>query len=618
MNPYLRLVRYVLRHRARLLAAMAAALAVGVLNTLTFATGLPFFRVLFGEESAGTGAIDVWSRNLIDALRRIAGRDKASLLAAFLALGVVLTALKSFARFLQDAWTAALTRRAVLDVAEEVFAHALKQPVGFYEAQGLQDSISRFTTDVDYLSAGLGAALAKVVREPVKVVGMVAVAAAIDVELTLLTLGVFPIVFGTTALLARKIRRRARGVLEARSGMMSVAAEALGGLRTVQAFGGEAAEITRFAARSARLYDEDRRMTRTDAMTSPVLETMSALGVAAMLGVGLSRIVAMDAASFLALYTSLLGTLDPFRKLGDLGNRIGISSAAAERLFALRDRVPTIADAPHAAALPDGGGAVRFDDVAYVYPDGRAALDGVSFAVPAGARVAVVGPSGAGKSTLLDLVPRLRDATCGTVRVDGADVRDATLASVRGRCAIVHQHPDLFDGTVAENVARGRPDASAAAVEAACRRAHAHDFVAAMPDGYATRLGAGGAGLSGGQRQRLALARAVLRDPRILLLDEPTSALDRDSEEALRAALADFLPGRTVFVIAHRPETVDGADLVLVLREGRVEAFGTPEDVAARSETYRRLRARGLDTPEPEATAPDAAADLPDPGRAGD
>lgn len=615
MSPYLRLVRYVLRHRARLAATMAAALAVGLLNTLTFATGLPFFRVLFGETPQGDGPMDRWSRGLIDALTSFAGDDKASLLAAFLGFGVALTALKALARFLQDAWTAALTRRAVLDVAEEVFGKALAQPVGFYEARGVQDSITRFTTDVDYLSAGLGAALGKVVREPVKVVGMVAVAAAIDLRLTLLTLAVFPVVFGTTALIARKIRRRARGVLEARSGMMSVAAEALGGLRTVAAFGGEQAEAARFAARAARLYEEDRRMTRTDALTSPVLETMSALGVAATLGVGLSRIVAMDASAFLALYTSLLGTLDPFRKLGDLGNRIGISSAAAERLFALADRVPELRDAPGATPLaPSGprGAAVQFEDVGYAYPDGRVALDGVSFEVPAGARVAVVGPSGAGKSTLLDLVPRLRDPGRGRVLLDGRDLRDATLASVRGRSAIVHQHPDLFEGTVAENVTRGRPGADAAAVEAACRRAHAHEFVVAMPDGYATRLGAGGAGLSGGQRQRLALARAVLRDPAVLLLDEPTSALDRDSEEALRAALAGFLPGRTVFVIAHRPETVEGADLVLVLRGGRVEAFGPPAAVAATSETWRRLLARGLDAADDTEPAPG-----PDDPRAG-
>jgi ATP-binding cassette, subfamily B, bacterial len=165
---------------------------------------------------------------------------------------------------------------------------------------------------------------------------------------------------------------------------------------------------------------------------------------------------------------------------------------------------------------------------------------------------------------------------------------------VRGRCAIVHQHPDLFEGTIAENVARGRPGATAAEIEAASRRAHAHEFVAALPDGYATRLGARGAGLSGGQRQRIALARAVLRDPRVLLLDEPTSALDRESEEALKTAIADFLPGRTVFVIAHRPETVMRADLVLVLRDGSAEAFGTPDAVAARSETYRRLLSRGF------------------------
>jgi len=610
MRSYLRLLRYVLRHRARLAAALGAAVAVGVLNTATFATGLPFFRVLFGEAPAGTGAVDRASRRVIGALRGVVGDDRGALILAFLAVFVTLTALKSLARFFQDAWTAALTRRAVLDVAEEVFAKALRQPIGFYETHGVSDSITRFTTDVDFLSAGLGAVLAKLVREPLKVVGMVVIAAAIDLRLTLITLAVFPVVFGTTAYLARKIRRRAQGVLEARSGMMSVAGEALGGLRTVQAFCGEPVEEARFAARSARLYDEDRRMTRTDALTSPLLETLAAMGVAVTLWAGLSRIVAMDASAFLALYTALLGTLDPFRKLGDLGNRVGISGAAAERLFALADRAPEIVERAGASPLPAGGGAVRFEDVQFAYPDGRTALQGVTFDVPAGSFVAVVGHSGAGKSTLLDLIPRLRDATSGCVRLDGADVRDATLASVRARSAIVHQHPDLFEGTVAENIARGRPGASLDEIETAARRAHSHEFVLALPEGYRTRLGPGGAGLSGGQRQRLALARAVLREPRILLLDEPTSALDRESEEALRAALADFLPGRTVFVIAHRPGTVDRADRVLVLREGRVEAFGRPEDVAAASPTYRRLREQGF----LEETAAAAAAGPGDPG----
>ena len=329
-------------------------------------------------------------------------------------------------------------------------------------------------------------------------------------------------------------------------------------------------------------------------MTSPLLETMAAVGVALALWAGMGRIVRMDAAAFLALYSALLGTLDPFRKLGDVGNKISVSGAAADRLFALLDRVPEIRDAPGAAPIPREGGAVAFEAVRYAYGDGRVALDGVTFAVEAGAVVAVVGPSGAGKSTLFDLFPRLRDPTSGRVLQDGVDLRAATLASVRGRTAILHQHPDLFEGTVEENVARGREGATRAEVEAACRRANAHEFVTRMPEGYATRLGPGGVGLSGGQRQRLALARAVLRDPAVLLLDEPSSALDPESEDALRAALAGFLPGRTVFVIAHRPGTVEGADRVLVLRDGRVEAFGRPDEVARESATFRRLRAQGF------------------------
>lgn len=609
MKAYLRLLRYAARHRRRLVAALIAAVAVGLLNTATFATGLPFFRVLFGEAPREANSLDRWSATVIDHIRSVVGEGKGPLLLGFLGLFVALTAAKSLARFLQDAWTAALTRRTVLDVAEEVFEKALAQPTGFYEARGIGDSVTRFTTDVDFLSAGLGVVLAKLVREPLKVVGMVAVALAIDVRLTLVTLLVFPVVFGTTAFLARRIRRRARGVLEARAAMMGVASESLQALKTVQAFRGEASEAARFREAAARLYDEDRRMTRTDALTSPLLETTAALGVALTLWAGLSRIVAMDAAQFLALYSALLGTLDPFRKLGDVGNRIAVSGAAAERLFALLDRVPEIADAPDARPLPPGRGAVEFEDVGFRYPDGRVALEHVSFRVEPGTVVAIVGKSGAGKSTLLDLVPRLRDAATGAVRIDGVDVRAATLSSVRAACAILHQSPDLFGGTIGENIARGRPGAPSEAIEAAARRAHAHDFIAATPLKYATRLGPGGAGLSGGQRQRVALARAILSDPRVLLLDEPTSALDRESEDALRAALAEFLPGRTVMISAHRPGTVERSDRVLVLREGLVEAFGPPADVARESALYRRFLAEGFADagPAAESTAGSAS-----------
>jgi subfamily B ATP-binding cassette protein MsbA len=263
--------------------------------------------------------------------------------------------------------------------------------------------------------------------------------------------------------------------------------------------------------------------------------------------------------------------------------------AGMVRVFTIIDEPPTIFDAPDATALPAGHGHVVFDDVHFVYPDGREGLRGLSFEALPGTTVALVGPSGGGKSTALSLIPRLLDATAGAVRIDGADVRSVTLASLRDSIAYVGQDALLFDDTVAANIGMGRPGADQAAIEAAAEAAAAAGFIAALPQGYDTRVGPGGQRLSGGQRQRVALARALLRAPRILLLDEATSALDTESEAAVQMALATLRKGRTTIVIAHRLSTVRDADLVVALADGRAQQSGTHASLMTADGLYARL-----------------------------
>jgi subfamily B ATP-binding cassette protein MsbA len=275
--------------------------------------------------------------------------------------------------------------------------------------------------------------------------------------------------------------------------------------------------------------------------------------------------------------------------LGSLNAALQEGLAGLLRVFSVVDEIPHITDGPGAAALPPGHGRVMFDDVHFVYPDGRIGLGGLSFTAEPGTMVALVGPSGAGKSTALGLIPRLHDATAGAVRIDGADVRQVTLASLRDSIAYVAQDALLFDDTVEANIRMGRPMASDDDVATAAEAAAAAGFIAALPDGYGTRVGPGGQRLSGGQRQRVALARALLRDPRILLLDEATSALDTESEAAIQAALARLRQGRTTIVIAHRLSTVRDADLVVVMQDGRAVERGSHAVLLEQGRVYTRL-----------------------------
>jgi ATP-binding cassette subfamily B protein len=497
---------------------------------------------------------------------------------SFSGLLLGLAAVRSLFSFLQGYLAERASQGAAYDMRNAIFGHIATLSFSYHDKAQTGQLMTRVTSDVDTVRNFTGNGLLQFVNAIVMLVGSAAVLLATNWRLALIVLLMIPGVLLVFVYFFRTVGPRFRLVAQKLGNLNTVLQENLAGVRVVKAFAREPFEQQRYQAANDDLLSESLWIVQRSASTFPLVFFIANLGTLAVAWLGGRDVIAgtMSVGELVAFNTYLAFLLMPIFILGGTIAQITQSAASARRVFEVLDAPVEVLDTAGAIELPPVRGRVAFEAVSFEYAGGgRPSLSDVSFVAEPGQTIAILGPTGAGKSTIINLIPRFYDVTAGHVTIDGIDVRDVTLASLRRQIGIVLQESTLFSGTIRENIAFGRPDASDAQIAAVAQAAQAHDFITSLPDGYATVVGERGVTLSGGQRQRLAIARALLLDPRILILDDSTSAVDAETEFQIQQALRGLMQGRTAFVIAQRLSTVRDADHILLLDNGRLIAQGS-------------------------------------------
>jgi ATP-binding cassette subfamily B protein/subfamily B ATP-binding cassette protein MsbA len=537
--------------------------------------------------------------------------DPFHVLALVTGLVVVGVAVKCFFEFGQESLVGSVVNLALFDLRNRFYRNVIHLDVEHFGEHGTGELMARFTNDMDSLGTGLKTLFGRVIAEPLKALSCVVLACTISWQLTLMFLVLVPLAALILARAGRLMKQATRRLLERMSNIYKILQESFLGIKVVKAFTMEPYERRRFCAATKDYYHKAMLVVNIDALADPIIEVLAVLAIAGALLAGSYLVLRnetslwgvkltstrLEAESMLQLYLLLAAVADPVRKLSSVFTRLQSGAAAADRIFDFVDRHPRVtanSDGPRLPRRPAGAGKgpadyIRFRNVCFSYRPGDATLANIDLTVRQGETVAIVGANGSGKTTLLNLIPRFYDPDHGSVFVDGHDLRAVHLRSLRQQIGLVTQEAVVFEDTIYNNIAYGTRGATAEQVEQAARRAYAHDFIARKEGGYQFRVREGGTGLSGGEKQRIALARAILRNPSILLLDEFTSQNDTESEAAIHRALLDFKVGRTTFLISHRLNTLEIADRIVVLEQGRVAGVGTHAELLATCPPYLRL-----------------------------
>jgi len=524
-------------------------------------------------------------------------------LAIIIGLVVVGVAFKGFFEFCQESLVGSVVNLSLFDLRKKFYRNVIHLDVNYFSEQGTHELMARFTNDMEMLGTGTKTLFGKVVAEPLRALACIIGACLISWQLTLLFLFLVPIALFVLTKVGRIMKRATRRLLERMSNIYKILQESFLGIRVVKAFTMEPYERRRFHMATKDYYHKAMRLVIIDALADPIIELLGVAAVALALIAGAYLVLhpekpyllgmkmtnGMEAEELLQLYAFLAAIADPVRKLSSVYTRIQSGAAAADRIFNYLDRQPRVQPNSNGRRLQRHQSGIEFRDICFSYEPGRPILTNVHLKVRFGETVALVGKNGCGKTTMVGLIPRFYDPDHGSILVDDVDIRQVNLRSLRQQIGVVTQETILFDDTIYNNISYGNRGAGKEAVEAAAQQAFIHDFVMTLPNGYETRIGEAGSKLSGGQKQRIALARAILRDPSILILDEFTSASDAENEVLIHRALKTFMRNRTTFVITHRLNTLEIADRIVVVDGGRIEAVGVHAELLRTCAVYQRL-----------------------------
>jgi len=620
MRLFLRLLGYVRPYWRRLLAALACMAVFALLNAVSLGMVLPFANILFergalvdgsaetGElvihgdaaaeapaaDAPGTiGAVDSFRAELRQKiLGAFVSRTPAEALAKIcLALLAVFLVKNAFAYF-QTLLMVQIEQRVIRDIRNALFAKLSGLSLSFFHGRRTGQLMSRVTNDVTMVRRALVATLANAFRESLLTLVFLTMAVIVSWRLALITFVVLPPIVLVIARVGKRLRKRSARIQEKMADIASTLEEAISGIRVVKAFGMEDYERRRFSEQTAEFFRRMIRLEKLAALAGPLTEYLGVIGAVVVLWYGGRQVLIEESITpdlFLMFLAAALSTLTPLRKLSRANTDLQVGLAAAGRIFSILDTRAEIVSPPGAHVVDAFDGRIVYEGVGFAYATGGPVLSSIDLEIAKGDVVAIVGPSGAGKSTLLDLLPRFYDPTEGRITIDGRGLTELDLASLRGLMGIVTQETILFNDTVRNNIAYGLEGAPEEAIVAAARAANAHRFIEAMPEGYDTEIGERGLKLSGGERQRMAIARAILKNPPILVFDEATSSLDTESERLVQEAIEHLLAGRTVLVIAHRLSTIRNADRIVVLDGGRIKETGTHQELMDLGGLYRHL-----------------------------